>query len=70
MLEEALSEKTKVVMIAHTQGNSFDLKAVSEFCKEHRLWLVEDNRMGLTETGWYGIWKQKEFGPECFLQAI
>ena len=43
MLEKALSEKTKAVMIAHTLGNPFDLKAVSAFCKEHGLWLVEDN---------------------------
>lgn len=43
MLEEALSEKTKAVMIAHTLGNPFDLKAVSDFCKKHNLWLVEDN---------------------------
>lgn len=42
-LEEALSEKTKAVMIAHTLGNPFDLKAVKEFCDEHNLWLVEDN---------------------------
>lgn len=43
MLEEALSEKTKVVMIAHTLGNPFDLKTVKEFCDRHNLWLVEDN---------------------------
>ncbi len=43
MLEEALSERTKAVMIAHTLGNPFDLKTVSEFCKKHGLWLVEDN---------------------------
>lgn len=43
MLESALSEKTKTVMIAHTLGNPFDLKAVREFCKKHNLWLVEDN---------------------------
>lgn len=42
-LEEALSNKTKAVMIAHTLGNPFDLKAVKEFCTEHNLWLVEDN---------------------------
>ena len=42
-LEAALSPKTKAVMIAHTLGNPFDLKAVSEFCKKHNLWLVEDN---------------------------
>ena len=43
MLEKALSEKTKAVMIAHTLGNPFDLKEVSRFCEEHNLWLIEDN---------------------------
>lgn len=43
MLEEAYTEKTKAVMIAHTLGNPFDLKAVREFCDRHNLWLVEDN---------------------------
>jgi len=42
-LEEALSEKTKAVMIAHTLGNPFDLEAVKAFCDKHGLWLVEDN---------------------------
>lgn len=42
-LEEALTEKTKAVMIAHTLGNPFDLKAVKEFCDKHKLWLIEDN---------------------------
>ncbi len=43
MLEAALSEKTKAVMIAHTLGNPFDLAAVTAFCRKHGLWLVEDN---------------------------
>ncbi|WP_308008194.1 lipopolysaccharide biosynthesis protein RfbH, partial [uncultured Fusobacterium sp.] len=43
MLEEALSEKTKAVMIAHTLGNPFNLQGVKDFCKKHNLWLVEDN---------------------------
>lgn len=42
-LEDALSSKTKAVMIAHTLGNPFDLKSVKCFCDEHNLWLVEDN---------------------------
>ncbi|MCH5230087.1 MAG: lipopolysaccharide biosynthesis protein RfbH [Muribaculaceae bacterium] len=42
-LEKALSPKTKAVMIAHSLGNPFDLKAVKEFCDKHNLWLVEDN---------------------------
>lgn len=43
MLEQAYSNKTKAVFIAHTLGNPFDLKAVNAFCKRHDLWLVEDN---------------------------
>ncbi len=42
-LEEAYSEKTKAVFLAHTLGNPFDLKSVKEFCDRHGLWLVEDN---------------------------
>ncbi len=42
-LEAALSGRTKAVMIAHTLGNPFDLKAVKDFCDKHNLWLVEDN---------------------------
>ena len=42
-LEDALSDKTKAVMIAHTLGNPFDLKNVKDFCDKHKLWLVEDN---------------------------
>ena len=42
-LEEAYSEKTKAVMIAHSLGNPFNLQAVKQFCDKHNLWLVEDN---------------------------
>ncbi len=42
-LEKALSPKTKAVMVAHTLGNPFDLKAVKNFCNKYDLWLVEDN---------------------------
>ena len=42
-LEAALSDKTKAVMLAHTLGNPFNLKAVREFCDKHNLWLIEDN---------------------------
>jgi len=41
-LEAALSDRTRAVMVAHTLGNPFDLKAVRAFCDEHKLWLVED----------------------------
>ena len=43
MLEAGLSQRTKAVMVAHTLGNPFDLKAVKNFCTKHNLWLVEDN---------------------------
>lgn len=50
MLEKAVSEKTKAVMIAHTLGNPFNLKAVKDFCKKNDLWLVEDNCDALGST--------------------
>lgn len=43
VLEEARTEKTKAVMLAHTLGNPFNLKRVKEFCDKYRLWLIEDN---------------------------
>lgn len=49
-LEEALSEKTKAVMIAHTLGNPFDLCTVKSFCDKHGLWLIEDNCDALGST--------------------
>lgn len=42
-LEEALSPRTKAVMLAHTLGNPFDVATVKAFCDKHNLWLVEDN---------------------------
>lgn len=55
--------KTKAVMIAHTLGNPFDLKAVKTFCDNHNLWLVEDNCDALGsqytidgETKYTGTW--------------
>ena len=49
-LEEALSDRTKAVMIAHTLGNPFDLQSVKAFCDKHQLWLVEDNCDALGST--------------------
>ena len=49
-LEEARSEKTKAVMVAHTLGNPFDLAAVKAFCDKYQLWLVEDNCDALGST--------------------
>jgi CDP-4-dehydro-6-deoxyglucose reductase, E1 len=41
-LEQALSPKTKAIMIAHSLGNPFNVEAVEAFAKKHNLWLVED----------------------------
>ncbi len=43
LLESALSNKTKAIMVAHTLGNPFDIQVVKSFCIKHNLWLIEDN---------------------------
>jgi CDP-6-deoxy-D-xylo-4-hexulose-3-dehydrase len=52
-LEEALSEKTRAVMLAHTLGNPFDLATVSAFCEANNLFLIEDccDALGSTYDG-------------------
>ncbi len=52
-LEEARSERTRAVVIAHTLGNPFDLAAVTAFVKKYDLWLVEDccDAVGATYSG-------------------
>jgi CDP-4-dehydro-6-deoxyglucose reductase, E1 len=53
LFKAALSSKTRAVMIAHMLGNPFDVEAVSSFCKEHGLWLIEDccDALGATFAG-------------------
>jgi len=41
-LEQAYTEKTKAVFVAHTLGNPFNLRAVKDFCDRYKLWLIED----------------------------
>ena len=36
-LEEAISPRTKAIMLAHTLGNPFNLDVVTRFCREHNL---------------------------------
>ena len=62
-LEDAFSDKTKAVMIAHTLGNPFDLKSVKAFCDKHNLWLIEDNCDALGS-------KYTLDGKECFTGTI
>lgn len=42
-IENALSNKTKAVFVAHTLGNVFELEQIQSLCKKHNLWLIEDN---------------------------
>jgi len=42
-VEKAITKKTKAVILAHTLGNPFDAERISELCKKHNLWLIEDN---------------------------
>jgi CDP-6-deoxy-D-xylo-4-hexulose-3-dehydrase len=68
-LEEALSPRTRAVMMAHTLGNPFDLDAVQEFCRRHDLWLIEDNCDALGSrykgqlTGTFGDLSTQSFYP-------
>ena len=43
LVEEAITKKTKAIMLAHTLGNPFNLKKITEICKKYNLWLIEDN---------------------------
>lgn len=42
-VRKAISDKTKGIMIAHTLGNPFNLSELLAICREHNLWLIEDN---------------------------
>jgi CDP-4-dehydro-6-deoxyglucose reductase, E1 len=56
-LEDALSDRTRAVMLAHTLGNPFDLDTIGAFCEEHDLFLVEDCCDALGST-----WKGRPVG--------
>lgn len=68
-LEAALSPKTRAIFVAHTLGNPFNLGIVSEFAKQHDLWLLEDccDALGATyrgkHVGTYGDMATVSFYP-------
>lgn len=73
-LDEALSPKTKAVILAHTLGNPFNIKNVKEFCDKNNLWLIEDNCDALGtqytingETRFTGTWG--DIGTSSFYPA-
>ena len=43
LIEDAITKKTKAIMLAHTLGNPFNLNKITEICKKNNLWLIEDN---------------------------
>ncbi len=68
-LEEALSPKTRAVMVAHTLGNPVRLKELTAFCRKHNLWFIEDNCDALgslyegKKTGNFGDFGTSSFYP-------
>lgn len=42
-IEEAITDRTKAIFLAHTLGNTFDLDKIAEICEKHNLWLIEDS---------------------------
>lgn len=53
LIEAAVSDKTKAIMIAHTLGNLFDLAEVRRVADKYNLWLIEDccDALGSTYDG-------------------
>ena len=50
LIENAITSKTKAIMVAHTLGNPFNLKAVKSICEKKNLWLIEDSCDALGST--------------------
>ena len=69
MIEDAITPKTKAIMMAHTLGNPFNLKVVMEVAKKHNLWVIEDNCDALgamydgKKTGTFGNMATVSFYP-------
>jgi CDP-6-deoxy-D-xylo-4-hexulose-3-dehydrase len=68
-LADAFGPRTRAVVLAHTLGNPFDLDAVTGFCRDHDLWLIEDNCDALGSrwrgrpTGTFGHFGTSSFYP-------
>jgi CDP-6-deoxy-D-xylo-4-hexulose-3-dehydrase len=43
LVEEAITSKTKAIMLAHTLGNPFNVKKIKDICEKYNLWLIEDS---------------------------
>ncbi len=69
LLEQAISPRTKAIIIAHTLGNPFNLNYVMEFAKKYNLWVIEDDCDSLgamydnKKTGTFGDLSTLSFYP-------
>ena len=69
-LENAISDKTKAIFLAHTLGNPFNIDAAMKIKDKYGLWLIEDNCDALgskwngKSTGTFG-----DLGTESFYPA-
>lgn len=41
-IEKAITKKTKLIMVAHTLGNPYNLDKIVALAKKYHLWLIED----------------------------
>ena len=53
LIENAITDKTKAIMLAHALGNPFNLEVIKSLCEKYNLWLVEDccDALGATFDG-------------------
>jgi CDP-4-dehydro-6-deoxyglucose reductase, E1 len=69
LIEQAVSSKTKAIMVAHSLGNPFNLDIVMEVAKKYNLWVIEDDcdSLGATyrgrKTGTFGDLATVSFYP-------
>ncbi len=43
LIEDAITDKTKAVFLAHTLGNSYDLDKIMKLAEKYNLWVIEDS---------------------------
>ena len=69
LIEDAISDKTRAIMIAHTLGNPFDLDRIMKIINDYNLFLIEDNcdslgsEYGGKKTGTFGHLSTLSFYP-------
>ncbi|MDZ4756743.1 MAG: lipopolysaccharide biosynthesis protein RfbH [Bacteroidota bacterium] len=53
LIEEAITPKTKAIIVAHTLGNPFNIESIQHIAKKHKLWIIEDccDALGATFNG-------------------